>query len=514
MNVSTEVMNKNPAHSRRSRAVTQEAVKYLISFVIVAAGIIGFIVLKSFQKPPVTRPSTSLVPQVETREVASYAGQLDMEVTGIVVPYREIRVAAEVAGRITRKTPACEAGQFVRKGELLLEIDPEEYGLEIKTQSANVEQAKRRIEENALQIAGEEKNIELAKADLKLQQSEYRRNERLKDALSRSEVDRSRRAVIAAESALTLRRNNLTALKAAATRLESALDVSKRQFEKAEMNLRRATVVAPEDGVIVNEMVQEGDFVARGTQLFTFEDTRQSEVLCNLTLAELNQIRKNAATLAGDDPNSNGGLDIAERDLNAVYQLPKTPVTILDPANPGVVWDGVLERFDGIGVDSVTKTIPCRIAVKKPIVDTDAGQFALVRGMFVRCRLEFHVSMGDGESPYLSIPEQAVQPNHHVWTVIDKRLKRKPIKVVDYVSTGPAIDSSQRSNHARLAIIARTENGPKTGDQVVVSPLSQPSDDSEVEVAGPDDTTEGENANIGSIESLSDSGGSGSEDVR
>ena len=484
-------MNKNPTHKGRSRVAMRETVKYLISFVIVAAGVIGFIVLKSFQKPPVTRPSTSLVPQVEISEVNSYAGQLDMEVTGTVVPYREIRVAAEVGGRVTSKSPACEAGQFVRKGELLLEIDPEEYRLEIETQSATVEQAKRRIEENQLQIEGEQKNIELAKSDLKLQQAEFRRNERLKDALSRSEVDRSRRAVIAAESALTLRRNNLTSLKAASTRLKSALDVSKRQLDKADLNLRRATVVAPEDGVIVNEMVQEGDFVARGTQLFTFEDTRQSEVLCNLTLSELNQIRKNAATLAGNNGDSTEALDVAARDLNAVYRLPKTPVTIMDPSNPSVIWDGVLERFDGIGVDSVTKTIPVRIAVKKPIADTDSGQFALVRGMFVRCRLEFHVSMGDGESPYLSIPEKAVQPNHHVWTVTNNRLKRKPIKVVDYVHTGPAADSMQ-SETSRLAIIARTENGPQTGDQVVVSPLSQPSDDSEVEIAGAGGQTDNE----------------------
>ena len=464
----------------------RESVKYSISFAIVAAGVIGFVVLKSLQKPPATRPSTSLVPQVETSEVSSYAGQLDLEVTGTVVPYREIRVAAEVGGRISSKSATCEAGQFVRKGELLLEIDPEEYRLEIETQAANVEQAKRRIEENLLEIGGEEKNIELAKSDLKLQQAEFRRNERLSDALSRTEVDRSRRAVIAAETALTLRRNSLTGLKAASTRLKSALDVSKRQLEKAELNLRRATVAAPENGVIVNEMVQEGDFVSRGTQLFTFEDTRQAEVLCNLTLSELNQIRKNAATLAEQNGDSEEAQEIEAGDLNAVYRLPKTPVTIEDPANPDVIWDGVLERFDGIGVDSVTKTIPCRIAVKNPIATTDSGQFALVRGMFVHCRLEFHVSMGNGESPYLSIPEQAVQPNHHVWTVKDNRLKRKPIKVVDYVLTGPTSDSGQAPNKTRLAIIARTEKGPQTGDRVVISPLSQPSDDSEVELADSD----------------------------
>lgn len=483
-------MNNNSTSKSHSHATMPEPVKYLISAVILAIGVIGFIFLKSLQKPPLTRPSTSLIPQVETSEVTSYAGQLNMEVTGTVVPYREIRVAAEVAGRISNKAAACEAGQFVRKGEQLLEIDPEEYRLEIKTQSANVEQAKRRIEENMLQIGGEQKNIELAKSDLRLQQTEYQRNKRLKDALSRSEVDRSRRAVIAAESALTLRRNNLTSLKAANTRLKSAMDVSIRQLEKAELNLRRATVVAPENGVIVNEMVQEGDFVSRGTQLFTFEDTLQAEVMCNLTLSELNQIRKNAATLSGQNNDSLDLNDDKESDPSDVYRLPKTPVTIRDPSNPDVYWDGVLERFDGIGVDGVTKTIPCRIAVKEPIVKTDGGTFALVRGMFVRCLLEFHTSSSSGNSPYLSIPEQAVQPNHHVWTVKENRLKRKPIKVVDHVSTGLGSDTTMSGHGDRFAIIARTKDGPEIGDVVVVSPLSQPSDDAEVEVAGMESKTD------------------------
>ena len=163
----------------------------------------------------------------------------------------------------------------------------------------------------------------------------------------------------------------------------------------------------------------------------------------------------------------------------------------------------------------MTKTIPCRIAVKQPIATTDAGSFALVRGMFVRCRLEFHVSSGDGESPYLSIPEQAVQPNDHVWTVKDKRLKRKPIKVVDYVRTVPTTGSNSSAASPRLAIIARTEDGPETGDQVVVSPLSQPSDDTEVEVPdsnagasnGSSARTNKDTSNV-SIKTVADSGAS------
>ena len=96
-----------------------------------------------------------------------------MEVSGSVVPHREIRIATEVGGRVSKKFPACESGTFVSKGEKLVEIDPEEYELEIQTLAAEVVQSEKRIEENNQQIAGEESNIKLAIQDLELQQNEF-----------------------------------------------------------------------------------------------------------------------------------------------------------------------------------------------------------------------------------------------------------------------------------------------------------------------------------------------------
>ena len=79
------------------------------------------------------------------------------------------------------------------------------------------------------------------------------------------------------------------------------------------MDLRRTTIVAPDDGVIVQEMVQEGDYVLKGTQIVTFEDTKQAEVLCNLTPADLKWIRANAPRES----------ELIENDPRAVYRIPK-----------------------------------------------------------------------------------------------------------------------------------------------------------------------------------------------
>ena len=145
---------------------------------ILGAGIGTFLLLKSFAKPPETQAPTALIQQVEISTLEPYSGQLDMVVSGSVVPFREINIAAEVAGRIKQKSEACEAGHFVTQGEMLLQIDDEDYRLDIQTLEADLLQARKRITENQQQIKGEKRAIELAQQDLKLQQQELQRNQK------------------------------------------------------------------------------------------------------------------------------------------------------------------------------------------------------------------------------------------------------------------------------------------------------------------------------------------------
>jgi multidrug efflux pump subunit AcrA (membrane-fusion protein) len=73
--------------------------------------------------------------------LASLGEQLQLVVDGSVVPFREAKVAAEVAGKIESKTDNCEAGAYVEANELLMTIDPTDYELEVEqlTQLKNQE---------------------------------------------------------------------------------------------------------------------------------------------------------------------------------------------------------------------------------------------------------------------------------------------------------------------------------------------------------------------------------------
>jgi multidrug efflux pump subunit AcrA (membrane-fusion protein) len=459
-------------NSRSRFTFAAELMKYIVSAVILALGFGGMLYLKTLAQPPADTKSDLLVPLVKTYAVEPYSGQLDMVVSGSVVPYREIKIAAEVGGRVKVKHPVCQAGQFVTKGTPLIQVDPEDYELEIKTLQSDVKQAEKLLEETLEEIRGTERNIVIATNEFELQQRDFERNKRLSGVLSNSELDAVERGLLASQAQLTTRKNTLAMLQARKARLEASRELSESQLNKALLNLKRTTIEAPDDGIIVRDMVEQGDYVAPGTQVVLFEDTSRAEIVCNLTAGDLDWIRKHSA---------GSKLDLESQDeLNgrAVYRLPKTPVSIFDTSEPDVVWQGVLERFDGIGRDELTKSIPCRIVIENPVVDTPHGQRALVRGMYVKCRMEVQTSTAAEDQKFLTFPEVALRPGDFVWIVRDHKLARAEVEIAD--RNWAMLDDEQ----VPFVIVALTKDGLQPGDEVVRTPLSQPTEGAKVLLEG------------------------------
>ena len=454
-----------------------EIFKTVLSVLILSAGIGTMYGLYLLKEPPKEQVSKELIPMVGTVKATAFSGQLDRVISGTVVPYREIRVAAEVSGNVSKKHESFEAGNFVKKGTLLLEINPKDYELQLATGLAEIEQSQKLLEETQEEIAGAIRNIAGAKDEYDLAKSDHDRNERIKSALSASELAQSKRALLVAESALTTCRNNLDTLNARVKRMESAVKLAEAQLERMKLNLAKTKIVAPDDGIIVQEMVQEGDYVRAGDELVMFEDTSRSEVICDLTPTDLAWVRNNAPSSSEFPPEPDS------ENAFSVYRLPKTKVSVYEVGTTNTMWEGMMERFDGIGRDASTRTIPCRITVADPIIETDNGPRALVRGMFVKCKIQVQTSVDDSKRSFLSFPSVALRPGNTVWVVRDHKLKRHPVEVVDY--------SEQLVGNELVKIVivvAGIEGSIQQGDAVVTTPLAQPSDGTEVileeEIAG------------------------------
>jgi len=464
--------------------------RYVLSAIILLSGVAVCIGLSKLKQDSKEQDSEKLVPLVSIEAIQPFAGELDMTVSGSVVPFREIRVSAKVSGNVVKKHPKCEAGHFVKAGEPLIEIDPSDFQNQLEIANAELDQSKKLLSENELEISSAADAVKLATRDYQIAKSEFERSKRIRSALSKAEFDQASRNKLSSEGQLSNRKNELKLVRKRIDRLQASIRLSESRVAAAQTNLERATVVSPDDGMIVSEAVQEGDFVAVGNPLFTFEDTRQSEVVCNLSPRDLTWIRENS-TLSNDEQQQ-----IDQNPSLAAYYLPNTDVAIYEPDLKNVIWEGKLARFDGVGRDNLSRTIPTLITVADPIVKTENGTHALVRGMYVKCKIKIPVSAGDADRQFLAFPALALRPGNFVWTVKDNHITKVPVEIIDRIEVGSG-DRTQK-----IIVIRGTTTSLQPGTEVVVSPIPQAVDGMKVQLKTEIDDVE--NTADAAVESLVD----------
>ena len=405
------------------KTISTDLVRVLAPIAILLAGFVGFFVLGAQTKDPPRVEELTEVVVVETVVVERHRGTIDFEVDGQVVPAREVTLSVEVSGRIVKKDEGARAGRYVKQGTVLFEIDSRDYELESERLRRELGQADVNLQEIDVQISSTEKLLKLAEDDLALQIREVKRVTDLaaKRAVSESDVDRVQRGELTARNAMLQQKNEVSLLKTRRSRLEYAEELAQTQLERAQLNVERCQIKAPFDGVIITDSVEEADYVRAGDPVLTIEDTSKVEIACNLQMDEIYWVwgqLPRGTTLPKDQA------------TQLRYQLPQTPVEVTYRlAGRDYKWSGVLDRYDGLGLDEATRTVPCRVVVDdpgevvvrdpatdvkddrgkvveegtKPAVD---GPRALVRGMYVRLVMKVET-----QDELLSLREGAIQPD-------------------------------------------------------------------------------------------------------
>jgi len=413
--------------------------------------------LVALKKAPPNKPPSTRELRVNVFRAEEYKEKLGIEVSGSVVAFREIKISAEVAGPISKKN--CQAGQYVSADQILFEIDSTDYDLELDRIKAEVEQAEKSIQETQQEIAGAETSFKLAEKDFKIQKAEYERRMRLgSNVLSDSEMAAASKSFIASEQAFNQSSNNLKLLKKRKERLAQAKLLSEAMQRKAEKNVERCIVRSEVNGVIVNDLVEKGDFVQRGTQLALFEDISKSEVQSNLRPDQIQWLWENSS-------------NPANRSTENPYELPPTTLTVhSDFGGESVSWPGRLESFDGFGLDERTKMVPCRVVIDNPIAKTEAGNRALIRNMYVQVRIEIDPQMMSAAGhQFVKIPAIALRPGNYVWVIRDGKLDRLQVRVADRI-----IGDAKKDRFDNYVVIKIRKNGLVPNEKIVITPMAQP----------------------------------------
>jgi len=426
----------------------------------ILGGGIAIFMLMGRQPPPERKAAAAPTAlPVTTVAVEPVTDGLVIDADGVVVPLREVTLAAEVGGRVSSKSDKCNEGQFVTAGTLLFEIDPRDYELDVSRLERELVQAGIAITEVEEELAQNASSIELARRQVELARREATRLGGLKAdrVVTESEHDRAIREELTAANALTMLEGQRRVLDKRRNRLVEAQALAATMLEKAKLDLSRTRITAPIDGIIVEDKVERDSFVAKGAPLVTIEDTGAAEIRASLAMEDVARIW-GARRAAGE----------GAREAHEEIDLPATVVYSIGDAV--YQWEGVLSRQEGRGLDERTRTLPCRVLVADPrgvkALDRYGAALphlppgaprSLLRGMFVEVRV--HV---DPEEELVSIPEDAQRPSGEVWVMRDGRLVVVRPRVA-HVASG------------RLYYEAAT-SGLLAGDRVITSQISHPRD--------------------------------------
>ena len=175
------------------------------------------------QSEGATKKSAMLV-SVASVERGSFT--TEFTATGTVQPVEDIQLNAIVSGQIIRRSEDFVPGGIVKKGDLLLKIDPSDYMNQMALRKGELLQS-----QTDLEIEMGRQTI--AKQDLELIGT---------DSLSEK------------QKSLILRKPQLDAVKASVTAAEAA-------YNQAQLNVQRTSVIAPFDAQVISQNVTVGSRV-------------------------------------------------------------------------------------------------------------------------------------------------------------------------------------------------------------------------------------------------------------
>ncbi|MGC1455631.1 MAG: HlyD family secretion protein [Nitrospirota bacterium] len=200
-------------------------------------------------------------------------------------------IAAKIYGTV--KVVSVNDNQSVKKGDLLVEIDPADYAVRLREASSVVGAEKAKLSEAVTKIDAAKVNLELQHANLRLAELEKNRSEALyqKEVLPRDRYDRAMTAYEVAVAQVKAAEEQLR--QAESQRLTQASTIMQKQATAslAELNYEYTKIYAPVDGYVTRKSVQTGNQIQPGQPLMAVVALNNIWITANFKETEMENIR-------------------------------------------------------------------------------------------------------------------------------------------------------------------------------------------------------------------------------
>lgn len=331
------------------------AITSLVALLVLGgAGFISFILIKTAPKtePEEEKQAAKIV---RVTELVPTNEKIEVDAWGTVIPAREVTMRPQVGGRVVEQHEALEPGGKFKEGDLLAKIDPSDYKLDIIERKSDLTEA--------------EFEFELEQGRQKIAQREW---EQLRADLPDSDVDPS----------LALREPQLR-------RTQAMIDKAQSSIDRAELDLSRTEVMAPFNGMVIEESVEIGQLLDAGDDICRLVGTDTFWVQATLPMADLKRIRL-----------PENGEDGAHAEIH------------LDTGNGEIEpWEGKVVRLLP-NLEETGRMARILVAVEDPLGLLSKDRPPLLLGSYVRVEIEAGRLEG-----VLSIPRVALREGNRLWMV-------------------------------------------------------------------------------------------------
>jgi RND family efflux transporter MFP subunit len=200
---------------------------------LIVGAVAGAVVIEKTSPKARKRQPVRIIPIVQAEKVYPTNQQITVPAMGTVIPARETILKSRVSGEVVSIHPDFMEGGFIKKGEVVVQIDPEDHELIVAQKKSAVVNA-----EYALKL--ELGHQEVAKHEWNLLKSD--------EPASPNELE------------LALRKPHLE-------KVEADLTAARAELEQANLNLSRTTVRSPYNSIVRKKYVDIGSQVSGQEQL-------------------------------------------------------------------------------------------------------------------------------------------------------------------------------------------------------------------------------------------------------
>jgi len=239
------------------KPASRNIMRLIICLLLIAVGIGGARFLIATKPKVSKRPPEKMAPLVRTAALQAENYTFSIPAMGTVIPARETGLEVPASGEVIYVHPELTEGGMLAKGTKILQVDPKDYELALH-------QKRRALADAEYAYKLEQGHQDVARQEWNLLYGDKPMDE--------------------GESDLALRKPHLEKVKV-------EIEAARAELEQAEINLKRSTLTAPFNALVLNSYVEQGSQVSSQERLADLVGTDNYWVQVSLPLDRLKWIQ-------------------------------------------------------------------------------------------------------------------------------------------------------------------------------------------------------------------------------